>query len=1018
MSFDEGQVQDDLSSILIIDDEDVAFLTSLHQEESNQPISTDASHEIISGRDAGALPVDISRFDIRPLFWDDQLVRIPARIRNVCRNAGITTFGELLSVDLTTLPGIGKGSIESINYFFTKCADLALSIRLPPLCTTEPIRRLAGRRDVVWGPFGQLHPLCSPLQEANLDASALIAGSKPTSPVESNSDGTQGEQEGPVDLEASIDLLDLPEPKLRRLRMNGYHTISDLNEASDERLLSIRGLGRGSLNRIRSAIRHYRKLTGIGEQRGPNHERDAIARTSRSNQMSLEESGLPIALSRILNRNDYHTVGDLATAGVNQLSSIKGLGAQKLEIIRQVLDRYTEIIADQSAFSNEASHIADETKRLLENSGFLVPDQPYRAWALPIAQTLINRGEGNATSLIAQLKTIEEPRTSSDALLTLDDWIDQLEQQGGTSNYLLDRLAGLTLEEIGIEAGLTRERIRQITEKELANRPPLAEERYLPLISRYKIDEKTFCQAFDEPPRVYGFLCLVRGRGERLSLEDALTDPDIDVSQRRALADCLRSDQVTVGSHMVPKKKADIAYSVFSILASDRSVKPEEFFDAYQEVLDKNRLTGKPLAFSDAASAERFLRRQDYCVPTEDKGLRCLILDYGQAQELVDGIDFSRYDGMEISSALILRDYPELMEQFDIRDAYELHFTLRRAKEALGLLELSSCELKRTPTLSFGEGDLRRQQIEQLADELAPIGIDAFCDVYEQRYGNNALSMKATIINEYSTLCKEGVVVPRSTRTLSDEEIALVRDAISHGIRTYDSIESYVAHSTPSERRTAPIGPSALRTAGFTFSGSCVFLPDESPKAVFGALVAQGRLDLEELEPGIASCPEFKGVLNMAHRAHSVIQVSRTLYLSRASLGISPSECEDFIGSVMRFPAATQPFNTRSLRLDGFSHPLLDRVLTDAMADGLLETDNHLRKTSANHVRIFRLGTDPITMPDVIAHLVATYHASTIEDVLGLLEARFGARPSKQNAIATASRCSSFDVTTRTFSLT
>lgn len=743
-----------------------------------------------------------------------------------------------------------------------------------------------------------------------------------------------------------------------------------------------------------------------------------ISPASWNSETPLEEAGLPSVLSRLLVRNGYRTIGELANLSDDQLSSIKGLGALKLETIKQVLGGHTEIIANQSTFSEEASCLAYDAKRLLELSDLLVPEQPFRAWALPVAQTLIDRGEGNAASLIAQLKTIEEPRTTSDALLTLDDWIGQLEHQGGTSNYLIDRLAGLTLEEIGKEAGLTRERIRQITEKELFNRPPLVEERYLPLVSRYKIDKRAFCEAFNESPIVYNFLSLVSGRGNRLPLKNALTDTDIDVSQRRALADRLQSDQVVVGSHIVPKKKADIAYAVFSSLASDRPVKPEEFFSEYQEVLNKNLLSGKSLAFPDAASAERFLRRQDYCVPTEDKGLRCLILDYGQVQELVDGIDFSRYDGMEISSALILRDYPKLMEQFDIRDAYELHFTLRRAKEVWGLSELSSCKLKRTPTLSFGEGNLRQQQIEQLADELAPIGIDAFCDAYEQRYGNNAPSMKATINNEYSTLCKGGIIVPRSTRILSDEETALVKDAISHGMRTYDSIKSHVAQSTPSECRAAPIDPSSLRNAGFTLSGSCVFLPDENPKALFGALVARDRLDLDKLEPGIVSCPEFRSVLNMAHRAHTVIQVSRTLFLSSTSLGISPRECEDFIGSAMSFPAAAQPFNTRSLRLDGFSHPLLDRDLTDTMGDGLLETDNHLRKTSANHVRIFRLGTEPVTMPDVIEHLVTTYHARTIEDVLRLLEERFGARPSKQNAIATASRCSSFDVTTRTFSLT
>ena len=1016
MNLDGGQAQDDcLSSMLILNDEDVAFLASLRQDESSQPTPLDFGDQQKSQEgSASTRSVDISLFSIRPLFWDEPVTGIPTRIRTVCHEAGINTFGELLSTDLATLSGIGKDSIKAIDQFAILCSESAPSIYLPISDVTQPIRSQTRDRGVIWGPFGQLHQLSDSSEEADLDTSVLIGKSAHTEPAEPCTADASNMSFG---LDVPIDQLGLPEPTLRRLRRSGLHTIAELEQASDKRLLAIRGFGSGCLNQVRSAIKRYCRPRVTKEFERSSHELARVTRTLLDNKTSLEEVGFPAALTQLLVRNGYHNVNELAAASDHQLTSIKGLGAQKLKEIKRVLGRLADTIAIQSLFSKEASHIADSARSQLEQSDLIVPERPYHLWALPVAQMLLDCGEGNVTNLIAQLKTIEEPRTTSDALLTLDNWIDQLEQRGGNSNYLIDRLAGLTLEEIGREAGITRERIRQITEKELAGRPPLVEERYLPLVSRYKIDERTFCEAFNEPPTVYNFLSLVSGRGNRLPLENALADPDIDVSQRRALADCLRSDQVAVGSYMIPKKKADLAYAVFSSLASDRSAKPEEFFDAYQEVLDKNLLSDTRLAFSSVASAERFLRRQDYCVPTEDKGLRCLILDFGQVQELVDGIDFSRYSGMEISSALILRDYPELMEQLDIRDAYELHFTLRRAKEVWGLSELSSCELKRTPTLSFGEGDLRRQQIEQLADELAPINIDAFCEAYEQRYGNNAPSMKATINNEYSTLCKRGIVVPRSTRTLSDEETALVRDAISHGMRTYDSIKSHVALSTPSECQAAPIDPPALRSAGFTLSGSCVFLPNESPKAIFGALVAQDRLDLDKLEPGIVSCPEFRGVLIMAHRAHMVIQVSRTLFLSSESLGISPRECEDFISSAMSFPAAAQPFNTRSLRLDGFNHPLLDRDLTDAMGDGLLETDNHLRKTSANHVRIFRLGTEPVTMPDVIEYLVTTYHACTIEDVLNLLEARFGARPSKQNAIATASRCSSFDVTTRTFSL-
>lgn len=253
MNINGGQARDDLSSMLILDDEDIAFLSSLHQGKSSQPISTDAPYEK-KGHDADTSAPDISQFIIRPLFWDDPLAGIPSRIKIICDGAGITTFGGLLSVDLTTLSGVGGRSVESINHFFVKCADLTPSIYLPLSDMTKPIRLLSGNRNVIWGPFGQLHPLCSPLEDADLDASALITSNEPVSPVEPRPNGVHDEREECAELDVSIDLLDLPEPVLRRLQRRGYRTISDLDRAPDKELLSTRGFSWMSLDRVRDAI--------------------------------------------------------------------------------------------------------------------------------------------------------------------------------------------------------------------------------------------------------------------------------------------------------------------------------------------------------------------------------------------------------------------------------------------------------------------------------------------------------------------------------------------------------------------------------------------------------------------------------------------------------------------------------------------------------------------------------------------------------------------------------------------
>ena len=404
MGLEEGQDQSDLASKLILDDEDIAFLSSLKRDGPEQPSASDSTPQPEDEeRDLGPRSVCIAQFRIRPLSWNDTLTGVPARIRNVCHGAGISTFGELLLADLTSLSGLGHDSRESIDRFVVMCAASAPSIYLPHSDETQLICHQTRDRDVIWGPFGQLHPLSGSSGKADLDASFLIGEGVPTEPAEPLPDDAREES---TDLEVPIDLLDLPRPRIRRLLMNGYHTISDLDQASDERLLSIRGFGTESLERVRSAIKRYRRLSGIPNRKRPDRSQEATPPISWDSGTPLEEAGLPVTLSRLLMRNGYRTIGDLASASEDQLSAIRGLGAQKLEMVRQALNQHIEATADRCTFSDEASRLSDEAKRLLELSDLLIPEQPFRAWALPVAQTLIGRGEGSATSLVAQLITI------------------------------------------------------------------------------------------------------------------------------------------------------------------------------------------------------------------------------------------------------------------------------------------------------------------------------------------------------------------------------------------------------------------------------------------------------------------------------------------------------------------------------------------------------------------------------------------------------------------------------------
>ena len=1015
-----NQAQSNSLSGLILDEEDMAFLASLKCDEVNSA----GSEPVSQTEPQSSFPnsVSASEYAIRQLYWNDQLSGMPNRALNALRKAGVTTYGELLSIDLGHLPGIGNGTRESLEHFFRACASKNPSLYLQNTTGQQKLLHLTNNRRLVWGPFGQLHILAPKPEAACIDASKLFGELAPIisqdtgepSLPDAPNNPTAKSDGVPENYTAPIEALDLPETAIRRLKMHGYHSIADVIEASDETLLRMRRVGLLGVKRIREAIEQYVASPNSHPSKAP-----VDLSPLREDQTPLDNTTLTKATVALLMRHGYQTVGELAAGNQVKLARIPGLGAGKLADIEKALEEALDNL--HSPYSDDAIRLAEDAKERLAAADLSIPEPLFQFWAVPIAQKLLDRGTPLASRLIEQLKTVDKPRSSFHEKMLLADWIDQLEQEGREGSLLIDRLSGLTLEQIGSDEGLTRERIRQITKKKLDARPSLVEDKYLPLTNHYEIDRNVFFQIFAEAPVVYEYLKLVKTGGKRLTLEKAIGDQSIDLEQRRAISNYLNSQRIVVGELSIEKRKKPLAQAVFEMLASEHPVDPQDFFDAYQSLLQKHAINNRSLAFSDVASAERFLKRQDYCTVAIN-GLRYYELDYTQAQRLISGIDFSKYDNCEISTNRILRDYPLLMEELDIHDSYELHTALRNTWDKWEPEELSTCSFGRMPTLSFESGErsgvLRRHQLEDLARELAPVDIDAFCKVYECRYGVSARSIKATIHNDYRTMLKDNFIVLPSNTKLSETAIELIRKAVSRGMRTINDIKQFVAQeeNREADKEASSITAPALRRAGFKLSGQCAFLPEENPAAIFGAMMSRDCLDLSVINPDVVKCPAFRTVLNKVHRAHTLIQISRNLYLSGKSLGLFPQDCEDFIDAVRHSPLTTQPFNTKSLRQDGFTHPLLKKGLTDTMGDGLFDTDNHFRKTSANHTQIFRIGQEPIRMPEVIEHLAITYRTRTIDDIMNLLNNRFGAQPKRENVIAWASKCQTYNPETKTFS--
>ena len=339
-------------------------------------------------------------------------------------------------------------------------------------------------------------------------------------------------------------------------------------------------------------------------------------------------------------------------------------------------------------------------------------------------------------------------------------------------DMVLKKLSGRTLESIGSEYNITRERVRQIIQKEI-NKFSITreEEKYKEIFESYDFDCELFCDLFNVNEYVFYYLREKYKTGE--SEPSELIDGwNLD---RRQLAILKRKyNLITYHVENLVVKKNNILLAILK--QSDKSLEYSEIMNEYNKIIDDNNLDLEKISDSDFRNIDSILNRSVYVLCDAGRYYRYYDIDALDENDLQSLREMMNVEPGDYSSEFFFNNNKLLMKNIDIKNEYELHNLLRKL---IGNFN-GKLVYSRMPDI-FVDCDDKNAFVENLIHELSPISLDEFVDFVYQNYGHKNNTFRALLVSNFNKYITNGQIISECVE-FTPEQISILNEKLTEDI--------------------------------------------------------------------------------------------------------------------------------------------------------------------------------------------------------------------------------------------
>ena len=562
--------------------------------------------------------------------------------------------------------------------------------------------------------------------------------------------------------------------------------------------------------------------------------------------------------------------------------------------------------------------------------------------------------------------------------LTVEDCLEMIADDR-TRSIVEKKLQGLTLRQIGKEAGISGERCRKIIAKQLNHFPEVLEDRYRDIYQQYSLSYEDMSNYLGISTKEYNYLSSKYNAGKTIPGTDDLVELGM-ISKEQAQS-IEKEKYIFIDDEKIPREKKEILLYVCKNIKG--YAKSKDILEKYNQFIKLYSNQDSKLQ-TDETYIDHYFAELNL-INCYLNGYRYYEITPERFNDLLELLDLDSYSDVIISTKKLIEQYDELKTLFDINDEYELHSILRIGMERFK--PNISIKFLRMPLIQFGNVN-KHDLVLDCIYQLAPIDIDEFTDFMSAEYGYKKSSFLAYLYSNFQSLIFDNKLLTEIKRPSSEEKnliIPLLKDDLVF-IEDYKKIVDSLGLSKEC------LTKQYIEDFGYSlYSGYMVSHKWKSAKDYFEDLIlGKDVFDLKSIDKRYKTIGLFTNMLYKAEEEMSIFQFDKDTYINirrlHDLLSVDKTFMVNYVKHICDLVDDEEFFTIDSLIDKGLDERFRQYGFKDTFYVSLFRSRADIQYSTISNCLVFRKSKESFKRSDIIESIIYSNGALSLYDLLDFLE--------------------------------